>query len=127
MNVSPDPFELGDAEALTAIYLRSVMPEGTDVRADLTVGWDGTTDVIHVHRVGGPSDRFRDRARIAIDAKAHTRDAAFALITTARGWLRAWPARPGTSCRGSSEELGPTYLPVTGELPTVAMTWVITI
>jgi hypothetical protein len=83
--------------------------------------------VIHVHRVGGPSDRFRDRARIAVDAKASTRDAAFALITSARAWLRAWPARPGTACRGSSEELGPTYLPVTGELATVAMTWVITI
>lgn len=125
MNVSSTPVELGDAEALTAIYLRSVM-DGVDVRADLA-HWDGKAAVVHVHRVGGPRDRFRDRARIAVDAKAPTRDAAFALANSARAWLQAWPAQTGTACRGSSEELGPTYLPVKGEFPTVALTWVITI
>lgn len=126
MNVSPVPVAVGDAESLTAVFLRSVMV-GVDVRADLTAGWDGSTPVVHVHRMGGPRDRFRDRARIAVDARAATRDSAFALANTARAWLLAWPAQPGTACRGSREELGPTYLPVTGELPTVATTWVITI
>lgn len=124
MNVSPTPVDLGDAESETAIYLRGAMT-GTDVRSDLST-WDGDTAVLHVHRVGGSRDRFTDRARIAIDAHAVTRDAAFSLANTARGLLQAWPAT-GSVCRGSSEELGPTSLPVEAELPTVVMTWAVTI
>lgn len=124
MNVSPTPVVLGDAEAATAIYLRDTLT-GWDVRADLST-WDGTTDVVHVHRVGGSRDRFVDRARIAIDVHAATRDSAFAVANTIRGLLQAWPALGGP-CKASREELGPTSLPVENELPTVAMTWVVSI
>jgi hypothetical protein len=128
MNVSPTPVDLGDAESQTAIYLRASMgsaPGDVDVRTDLST-WDGTTAVLHVHRVGGSRDRFIDRARIAIDAHGEDRDTAFALANEARGLLQAWPATAGL-CRGSSEELGPTSLPVEAELPTVAMTWAVSI
>lgn len=125
MNVSPTPVLVGDAESLTAVFLRDQMTTISDVRADLS-GWDGTTAVLHVHRVGGARDRFSDRARIAVDVHAPTRDAAFAAANEARGWLQAWPALGG-ACHGSREELGPTSLPVEGELPIVAMTWVVSI
>jgi hypothetical protein len=124
MNVSPTPIVLGDAEAATAIYLRAQLT-GWDVRADLSA-WDGTTNVVHVHRVGGSRDRFIDRARIAIDVHAVTRDTAMATANTIRSLLQAWPAA-GSPCRGTREELGPTSLPVESELPTVAMTWVVSI
>jgi hypothetical protein len=124
MNVSPTPVDLGDVESETAIFLRAEMTPA-DVRTDLST-WDGSTDVLHVHRVGGSRDRFRDTGRIAIDAHAADRDTAFALANTARGLLQAWPAL-GDPCRGSSEELGPTSLPVEAELPTVVMTWVVSI
>ena len=123
MNVSPTPVDLGDVESLTAIYLRDAI-DPTPVRSDLA-GWDGTTPVVHVHRVGGRRDRFTDRARIAIDVHAATRDAAFTIANTARGLLQAWPALG--DCRGTSEELGPTSLPVEAELPIVAMTWAVSI
>lgn len=123
MNVSPTPVDVGDAESETAIYLRSVLDD--DVRTDLS-GWDGTTAVVHVHRVGGSRDRFMDRARIAVDVHGVDRDSAFATANNARGWLQAWPAMGGP-CRTSSEELGPTSLPVENELPTVVLTWAISI
>lgn len=124
MNVSSTPLVLGDAEASTATFLRTQLVS-VDVRADLDT-WDGTTTVVHVHRVGGARDRFRDRARLAIDVHAPTRDAAFTLASTIRALLQAWPALAG-DCRGSSEELGPTSLPVEAELPTVVMTWAVSI
>lgn len=121
MNVSDVPVITPDVESETAIYLRSVMG-GVDVRADLA-HWDSKTEVVHVHRVGGGRDRFTDRARIAVDVKAATRDRAYELASEARGWLLAMPAKRGNA--RTREELGPTYLPVPGELPTVATTWVI--
>ena len=124
MNVSPDPVMVGDAESATALYLRAAMPT-VDVRTDLST-WDGTSSVLHVHRVGGRRDRFIDTARIAVDAHAIDRDTAFAMVNTARALLQAWPAAGG-ACRFSSEELGPTSLPVEAELPTVVLTWVVSI
>lgn len=121
MNVSDVPVITPDVESETAIYLRSVMG-GVDVRADLA-HWDSKTEVVHVHRVGGGRDRFTDRARIAVDAKATTRDRAYELANDARSWLLAMPVKCGNA--RTREELGPTYLPVPGELPTVATTWVI--
>jgi hypothetical protein len=123
MNVSPTPVVLEDPEAATAVFLRERLD--ADVRTDLST-WDGTTPVVHVHRVGGGRDRFVDRARIAVDVHHHTRDAAFDVASTTRAWLQAWPALGGP-CRGSAEELGPTSLPVENELPTVVMTWVVSI
>lgn len=124
MNVSPTPNVLADAESATATFLRAQL-EDVDVRANLST-WDGTTTVVHVHRVGGTRDRFVDRARLAVDVHAPDRDTAFGIANDARGWLLAWPALGG-SCRGAEEELGPTELPTTNELPIVAMTWVVSI
>lgn len=124
MNVDQSPVVTVDVETQTALYLRSVLPGGTDVRADLS-GWDGTTSVLHVHRVGGVRDRFTDRARVAVDAHAPTRDLAWALANAARAWLIAMPAKRRNA--RTSEELGPIYLPTIGELSTIAMTWLISI
>lgn len=126
MSVSPDPVVLRDAESETALYLRDVL-ETVDVRTDVT-GWDGTSTLVRVMRVGGRRDRFRDTARIAVDVHAPTRDEAFSLANEVRGWLLAWPARGGV-CRGvPREEFGPVALPVSkAEIPTVAMTWVVVV
>jgi len=123
MNVDTTPVILGDAESETAIYLRDALE--ADVRTDLST-WDGTTTVVHVRRIGGARDRFIDRARLVIDAHAPTRDEAFELANDARGHLQAWPAI-GAPCRGTGEETGPTSLPVESQLPTVTMTWVVSI